>query len=64
MGRPWQSQPGTKSESLPLIAWNFTTTSLRVLLRKWPEWIEPFAYGGPSWRTNFSAPAFFCSRAS
>ncbi len=58
MGRPWQSHPGTKSESLPLIEACFTTMSFRILLRKCPRWIEPFAYGGPSWKTNFSRPAF------
>src|SRR3989449_945021 len=32
------------------IARDFTTTSLRTLLRTWPRWMLPFAYGGPSCR--------------
>src|SRR6267142_541360 len=34
------------------------TMSFRILLSAVPRWICAFAYGGPSWKTNFDAPPF------
>ena len=49
MGRPWQSQPGTYGTRIPSIRRERTTMSFSTLLRRWPRWIDPLAYGGPSW---------------
>jgi hypothetical protein len=43
MGRPWQSQPGTKGASCPAMLRLRTTRSFRILLRAVPRWIWPFA---------------------
>src|ERR1700734_2541538 len=34
-----------------------TTKSLMHLLRAWPRWMAPLAYGGPSWRMYLGCPA-------
>ena len=57
IGRPWQSQPGTYGASKPASSFDLTTMSLSILLTAWPMWIAPFAYGGPSCRTNAAGPA-------
>src|SRR5688572_11908385 len=35
---------------------DLTTRSLRILLRAWPMWISPLAYGGPSCSRYSGAP--------
>ncbi len=52
MGRPWQSHPGTYGQSNPAMPLERTTKSFRHLFIRCPRWIDPFAYGGPSWNTN------------
>ena len=54
IGRPWVSQPGTKRTRRPSISAPRTTKSFSTLLSMCPMWIGPFAYGGPSWKTNGS----------
>src|SRR3982751_864061 len=39
------------------MVFDFTTKSFRILLSAVPRCICPLAYGGPSWSTNFGAPA-------
>ena len=57
MGRPWQSQPGTYGALKPRKVLYLTMMSLRILFSAVPMWTSPLANGGPSCRTNFSAPA-------
>ena len=39
IGRPWLSKPGTYGTRKPNIVRDFTTKSLRILLRAVPMWI-------------------------
>ena len=55
MGKPWQSQPGTKVTWCPCIRRERTTKSFNTLLRRCPRCRFPLAKGGPSWNTNGSA---------
>src|SRR6185369_16945724 len=57
MGRPWQSQPGTYAQSRPRIVLDRTTRSFSVLFIRWPMWMLPLAYGGPSWKVNLGLAA-------
>ena len=52
IGRPWQSQPGTKRASKPASCLDLTTMSFRMLFTAWPMCSTPLAYGGPSCSTN------------
>ena len=64
MGWPWQSQPGTYGVKKPRCAWDLFTKSLRILLKAWPMWMGPFAYGGPSCRMKGLPSLFFSSTRS
>jgi len=43
IGRPWQSQPGTKSAVSPFWLRYLTTMSFRILLSACPMWMSPLA---------------------